>query len=149
MLANWREQWGAGVDFKSVLFEDLCGWLQLILHSSYENSNTAEIEDLREQLCTGFFCVYLQDQVAVARKLLVQARPLLPQEMFLSLGSQIPRENPANTGSFLVRVQVIFGEILGIFKAKFLKLFEFLQKQPVLFLAFCAKLVNLIVQKIQ
>lgn len=145
-MANWKEQ--LGFDFKTVLFEDLCGWLQATAAISEDST-----EDLREQLCTGFFCVYLQDDAASARKLLLQARPLLPQEMFLSLGSQLKLQSSASSSSsannFVVRIQVIFGKILEFFKTKLAKLFEFLQKQPALFLAFCTKLVNLIVQKIQ
>lgn len=142
MLANWKEQ--LGLNFKSLLFEDLCGWLQAA-------SGEETIEDLREQLCTGFFCVYLQDEPATARKLLLQTRPLLPQEMFLSLGSQLNLDSSleAKPQNFLTRVQAIFAQILEFFRRKLGRLLEFLQKQPALFLAFCSKLINLIVQKIQ
>lgn len=145
VLANWKEQ--LAFDFKAALFEDLQTWLQVA-------DNEESVADLREQLCTGFLCVYLQDDVQAARKFLCQLRGRLPQEMFLSLGSQLQvvaeNESSQPGGSvFLARVQAIFARILDFFRVKLANIYEMLRKQPALFLAFCRRIVGLILLKLQ
>ena len=143
VLANWKEQFG--LDCRSVLFEDLRAWLQIC-------GSQDEVEDLRDQLCTGFLCIYLQEDVKDARKLLFQLRPLLPAEMFLSLGAQLKidqKKEPNEANGFLARIAAIFAKILEAFKQKLSHIYGLLRKQPALFMAFCSKLVALIVHKLQ
>lgn len=134
------------MDFTDNLMEDLQAWL------SASPSDKID-EDLRDQLCTGLFCVYIEEPKR-AERALQQMKPLLPAEMFLALDSQIavrPAAKPvlSSVTSVFTRLQRIIERLLSFLQAKLSHIYRILAKQPLLFLAFLKRAVQVILTKIK
>lgn len=144
ILANWKES--LGLDFTDLLAEDLKAWLSASPIDKID-------EDLRDQLCTGFFCVYVEEPKR-AERLLQQLKQLLPAEMFLALGSQIaarPQAKPVVTSvtNIFTRLQDIIDRLLHYLQTKLSNIYQILAKQPLLLLAFCKHALQVILTKIK